>query len=104
MSEILQANIFFYITSAAVVLVTVLVIVVLLYTISILRTVKKISDTLREGSDAVKRDLGELRHNLRAECGKARAIANFFLGRFAPKAARRSRKRASKAKSKKEAV
>lgn len=95
MSEVLQANVFFYITSVAVVLVTIFIIVILAYVISILRNVKRISDTLQEGSEVIKGDLGELRKNLREEGSKVRTIIDFFIDRLVPKKARRSRKRAS---------
>ncbi len=50
---ILQTNIFFYITSVAVVLVTVMVIVVLYYVLKIVRTIAEITDTVRKGVRSV---------------------------------------------------
>ena len=61
MSEVLQANVFFVITSIAVVVVTVLVCFVLWYLIKILRNVREITDRLRRGSEQLAEDANAVR-------------------------------------------
>ncbi len=50
---ILQTNIFFYITSFAVVMVTAVVIVILYYVLKIVRNIAEITDTVRKGVRSV---------------------------------------------------
>ena len=90
MSEVLQANIFFFITSVAVIIVTILVGVALFYVVSILRNVRDISDKIKRGSDVLTQDLSEFRATVKAEGVKAKNIFNFFAERF-----RSKRKRAA---------
>lgn len=92
METVLQANIFFYITSVAVVAVTVLVIVILFYVLSIVRNVKLFSDKLKRGSDLLSKDLGSLRKSIKEEGARAKqAFAS--LTAFVPK--RRARRKKS---------
>lgn len=51
MDTLLKADIFFFITSVAVVVLTILVIIALIYFIKILKNVKDISETVRDGVD-----------------------------------------------------
>jgi len=97
MDVVLQTNIFFYITSIAVILVTALIIFILWYVISILRNVKDISDTAKKGTDMLAEDLVELRKNVKKDGVKARHILRFFLQSIVPK-----RRKAKRAKTKKE--
>ena len=82
MSEVLQANIFFYITSVAVVIVTILLAVVLVYVLMIVRNVKDISDRLREGSKLIEGDIKAMRERIGGVGVKLQNVADFFLGRF----------------------
>lgn len=56
MNEVLQTNVFFVITSIAVVLLTILVSVALFYLIRILRNVRDITDRLKRGSEQLAED------------------------------------------------
>jgi len=85
MTEILQTNIFFLITSVAVVAVTILVAVALFYLVSILRDVKDISGRIKRGSEIVGKDLSALRMVFKREGGKTQTIFTTFLDRFQPK-------------------
>ncbi len=94
MSEVLQANIFFIITSIAVVCVTIMVIVMLYYVIKILRAVRDIAERVREGSEVIADDVAHVREGIvtgrffKSVVDRAQAAAG-----FGPKRARRSRKR-----------
>lgn len=56
MSEVLQANIFFVITSIAVVVLTILLCFVLYQVVRILKNVQDITDRLRRGSEQLAED------------------------------------------------
>jgi len=64
MTEILQANLFFFITSVAVVVFTVFLCVALYYVIIILRTVGNITKRIEEGSETIAEDVKHLRSYL----------------------------------------
>lgn len=61
MNEVLQTNVFFVITSVAVIVLTVLVIVLLVYGIKIARDAQHISRKIRQQADAISGDLDEVR-------------------------------------------
>ena len=85
MSEVLQTNVFFFITSVAVVAVTILIGVALFYLVSILRNVRDISDKLKKGSDVLGKDLSEFRTVVKRDGVKARNIVEFFMDRLKTK-------------------
>lgn len=61
MSEVLHANIFFFITSVAVVIFTILCCVVLFYVIKIVKAVRRIVERIEEGSEVIAEDISQLR-------------------------------------------
>ena len=61
----MKADIFFFITSIAVILVTVGVIVALYYLVRILRNVRDVTDRVEEGTKALAEDLTVLRGSLK---------------------------------------
>ncbi len=61
MSEILQANIFFFITSIAVIVFTFLLSVALFHFIKILRSVRRIMERIESESEAIANDVERLR-------------------------------------------
>lgn len=94
MSDILHANIFFFITAVSVVLVTIMVIVALYYVIRILRAVRDVAERVREGSEVIAQDAANLRDGL---------LSGSFFSALYERAAntagfstRKSRKRAKK--------
>lgn len=56
MSEVLQANVFFVITSVAVVVLTILVCVALWHVIRILKNIRDISERVKRGSEQLAED------------------------------------------------
>lgn len=62
MSEVLQANVFFFITSVAVVVFTILLCVALYHIIRILASVRRIVDRIEEGSEVIAEDMSHLRN------------------------------------------
>ncbi len=87
MTEVLQANIFFFITSVAVVVFTVLVCVAVYYVIRILRTVDKIVERIDSGSETIAEDISQLRSYI-AEGSLISQIVGLFV-----KTKKRSRRR-----------
>jgi len=102
MSEVLQANIFFFITSVAVVVVTILIGVALFYVVMILRNVRDISNKVKRGSEVLGQDLSDFRAAVKQEGTKAKNIVDFFVGRLKTKAKRRTRKTQTKKEEKSE--
>lgn len=89
MDTLIQADIFFFITSIAVILVAILVIVLLAYGVKIARTVSSIATTIKEESENVIEDIAELRGRVKEEGVKVSAfwrfVTGFILNRFADK-------------------
>lgn len=103
LQTLIHADIFFFITSVAVVIVTILAIIAAVYVIYILRTIKQISQIIRDQGDRVSEDIDELRDIVRHEGASARSLWQFFLhmlSRGLPDAsrARTSRRRSSAAR------
>ena len=90
MDEVLHANIFFFITSVAVTMFTLLVCVALYYVIKILASIRRIVDRIDEGSEMIAEDVEQLRSYV-LEGSLLSQLISFFVGRkAAPR--RRSRK------------
>ncbi len=61
MTEVLQANIFFFITTAAVLVFTVFLCVAMYFVIMILRSVRNITKRIETGSEGLAEDVKQLR-------------------------------------------
>jgi len=85
MSEILQANIFFMITSVAVLVFTIFVCVILYHVIKILRSIRVIVSKVEEGSELIAEEMSQLRAYV-AEGSLVSQITSFFLGKKVRKA------------------
>jgi len=88
MSEILQTNIFFIITSIAVLVFTLFVCVILYHVIKILKSIRKIVSRVEEGSELIGEDMSQLRSYV-LEGSLVSQIMSFFVGRPQRKATRR---------------
>jgi len=75
MTEILQANIFFFITSVAVVVFTFLLCIAVYQVIKILKTVRKIIERVEEGTEVLAGDID----NIRTSFNPAKLIS-FIMG------------------------
>jgi uncharacterized membrane protein len=87
MNDFLHANIFFFITSVAVVAVTLLLVIVLWYVIAILKEVRHIAINVRRASDGLEQDLDRLRQQVHSGGTKVAGLVNsaisFAVGRLA---------------------
>ncbi len=91
--SLIHADIFFFISTIALVLISIAVIVASVYVIKILRNVKEMTDKMNAESSEIISDLKKLRANLRDEGVKWKHVAdltrNFFVrkGKAVKKAA-----------------
>ncbi|MBX4197880.1 hypothetical protein KW782_00930 [Candidatus Parcubacteria bacterium] len=67
METLIHADIFFFITTIAVVLISIGIIVAIVYIIKILRTVSHVSDKVKEESEEILLDLKHLRGNVKSQ-------------------------------------
>jgi len=74
MSEVLQANIFFFITSIAVIVCTFLISILLFNLIKIAKSIRRIIARIEEGSEAIADDID----NLRVYITEESPLARFF--------------------------
>jgi len=96
MNPLLQADIFFFITSIAVIVVTIALVVALFFLVQILRDVRYVSKRVREESDRVLEDVEHLRSFVVKEGKKAIDIKKLIgevLNVFLPKRKSRRPKR-----------
>lgn len=80
MSELVHADIFFFITAVAVMLLTTIFAVALVYVVWILRDVRAIVARMRRASESLESDLNSLRQEVKQEGYKARALVDMVLG------------------------
>ncbi len=105
MNTLIQADIFFFITSIAVIVLTLLLIVLLVYGVKIARTISSIAHTIKEESENVIEDIADLRGKVKEEGVKVSAfwrfVTGFILNRFTEKfttTAEKTSRRSSRAK------
>jgi hypothetical protein len=79
MSEVLQANIFFFIASTATVVFCTMVCVVLYYVIKILIAIRAIVERLEAGSDVIADDVSAMR-----EFVKSGGLVAYLINRVSP--------------------
>ncbi len=64
MSNLLQSEIFFFISSVSVVFIAAALLVLIMYMINILRDIRKFFNTIRKGTEALGEDIAEVREKL----------------------------------------
>ncbi len=80
MSNLVHADIFFFITSIAVMLLASIFAVALVYMVFIVRDVRAIVARIRRASESLEGDLDALRSQVKQEGYKARAMVDLVLG------------------------
>ncbi len=78
MSEVLQANVFFFITGIAVIVFTAVLCVALYHLIKILKSVRKIIDRIEAGSEIIAEDMAHFRAYFAEESPLSRIIKKVF--------------------------
>lgn len=76
-------QVFFTLTAAAIIVITILLAVVVIYAISIVRTIRRVVRTAEFAAELLKEDVMELRHSLKTRGFTLAALLSFFrhLGR-----------------------
>jgi hypothetical protein len=82
MDTLIHADIFFFVTTIALVVVTIGICIALFYVIKILRDVRAISETARVESKLIAGDVEKLRNNIRVNGLNFPALFRFFRGIF----------------------
>lgn len=89
MQTLVHADIFFFISTIALVVLGILLAIGLYYAIGILRDAREISARLKKASVDIEKDLDALRGAVKAEGSKVKGIADLVLGfairKLAPK-------------------
>ncbi|HVZ76150.1 MAG TPA: hypothetical protein VG934_02670 [Candidatus Paceibacterota bacterium] len=80
MTEVVHADIFFFITSIAVILVTIGVLILLYYLIPAARDLRKVVARICKASGEVEKDFEDLRMTLRQEGTKGKMLIDIVLG------------------------
>ena len=78
MNTLIHADIFFFVTTIVVILVALGVIIALYYVIRILRTVSQVSETVKNESEEIVKDVHALRGEIKKEGVKFMTFGTFF--------------------------
>ncbi|MCL5667171.1 MAG: hypothetical protein M1383_05385 [Patescibacteria group bacterium] len=78
MDPFYKQDVFFFITTIAVAVVTIIVIAASIYIIKILRDVKYITRKAKTETDIISGELSELRENVREKGAKLKYFSSFF--------------------------
>ncbi|MCE9643983.1 hypothetical protein K8Q93_01935 [Candidatus Parcubacteria bacterium] len=97
MNEILHANIFFLITSIAVIVVGIGLSIALYYVILILREFREVAEKVRKASDGLEEDFQDLRAGVKSEGRKVKSAFDLALGFILQRFARGKPKKKVKA-------
>ena len=82
MNTLVHADIFFFITTIAVIIMTIIMCIAGWYIIGIVRDARYVARRLRHATDELEADFEALRRTVTEEGSKAKHIVNFFLGKF----------------------
>ena len=80
MQSLVHADIFFFISTVCLVVLSILLAVALYYAIGILRNVREVSERITKASGDIERDLDALRYSVKSEGAKVKGIADLVLG------------------------
>jgi hypothetical protein len=78
MDSLIKSDIFFFITSIAVVLITLLLAIGLVYAISILHTIEGISKQLKQEADLISQDISDVRNYARGQSWTIMGLTQLF--------------------------
>lgn len=78
MTEFIKADVFFFVTTVAVVVLTVVAVVFMVYFIGIMRNVRDISELAKVQSKNISDDISELRANIKREGLRIKHLTDFM--------------------------
>lgn len=93
MNPIIQANIFFFITSIAVILIAVLIVVLLIYIVLIVKDFRGVSRKIKEETDLIAMDIDSAREHIRQEGADVKSIFDYFKNMMPGMRGRHSKKK-----------
>lgn len=97
-AELVHADIFFFITAIAVIVLSVGVAIIMYYVIGILRDVRAMVRQVRKAGDELEQDIDAMRIGLQKEGLKIQGAFNMILGFFSRQVGKVRRKRTTKDK------
>lgn len=93
MNTLIHADIFFFVTTIAVVVVGLALTVLIIYLIKVFRNVREITDAVREETALLRKDIADLRTEVRARGARAKGALDLMDRLFGTRRASRSRKK-----------
>lgn len=78
MTEFIKADVFFFVTTVAVVVLTVVAVVFMVYLIGVMRNVRDISELVKAQSNHISDDISELRANIKREGLRFKHLTDFM--------------------------
>lgn len=80
MNDISLVDIFFIITGAAVIIITIMIGIGLIYIISFIRTIKRVAQTAQRATEIVSEDISNLRDNIKENGVSLSTLTGFAKG------------------------
>lgn len=78
MTDLLKQDIFFFVTTIFVVLLSIISLIVAYFILRILKNIRSISETAKNETNAIAQDLSDLRENVKSEGVKLKHLSKFF--------------------------
>lgn len=78
MSTLIHADVFFFVTTIAVVVVAVVLTIALVYFIRVLRTVRDVSEAIKEETNLIREDIRVAREDVKREGFKLKHLVSFL--------------------------
>lgn len=93
MDTLIHADIFFFVTTIAVIVVGIALVVLIAYLVKVLRSVRKITDMIGDETVLLRRDIGDLRNEIRARGARVAGTVDWFERFFGGTKKSRSKKK-----------
>ena len=81
MNTLIHADIFFFVTTIAVIVITIALTVLIVYLVKVFRNLRKITDAISEETVLLRKDIADLRSEVRARGSQAAGAMDWF-GKF----------------------
>ena len=78
MDTLIKADVFFFITTVAIIVLSLLLAVLIIYIIKISKDIKYISNKAKNEADLIAEDLSDLRENVKEKGVKLKYLISFF--------------------------
>lgn len=86
MNTLIHADIFFFVSTIALIFISIGIAIALVYVIKILRNVSDVSDKVKDESTEILADIKELRGDIKKEGFRLHYVSNFFARLFGRRA------------------